>query len=321
MSTLSQFTINLDRDVQYVGQDLSRPECVLPMLDGSLYVSDNRHALTHIRPDGTQTTLGESGETNGFTMDSRGNLLVADWGAKRVLRIRPDGHTETVLEAVDGEPLGPVNYVWVDSRDRLWVAISTRREIWFDACAHPAPDGYIVLVDENGARIVADGFMLTNEIKLNPDETYLYVAETMGARLFRFPVRADGSLGEREAVGPESLGPTHFVDGFSFDEQSNVWVTTVLRNGLVVIDGQTGDVHTVFEDPIEAGLQAFANAQQTDTVAPMHLGGCASPRIALPTSVNFGGPDRKTVYIGSLGMPCLMTFQSPVAGAKMLHWR
>lgn len=39
------------------------------------------------------------------------------------------------------------------------------------------------------------------------------------------------------------------------------------------------------------------------------------------TSVTFGGPDLRTVYVGSLAMSSLPTFHSPVPGLPMRHWR
>ena len=42
----------------------------------------------------------------------------------------------------------------------------------------PRPDGYIVLLDGKGARIVGDGIYFTNEIRLDAKEEFLYVAET-----------------------------------------------------------------------------------------------------------------------------------------------
>ena len=42
--------------------------------------------------------------------------------------------------------------------------------------------------------------------------------------------------------------------------------------------------------------------------------------LVFPTSIAFGGPDRKTAYIGSLRQKQLATFRSPVAGAPMAHW-
>jgi hypothetical protein len=37
-------------------------------------------------------------------------------------------------------------------------------------------------------------------------------------------------------------------------------------------------------------------------------------------SVAFGGPDLKTVYLGSLFASRIATFRSPIAGAKPPHW-
>ena len=37
-------------------------------------------------------------------------------------------------------------------------------------------------------------------------------------------------------------------------------------------------------------------------------------------SVAFGGPDLRTVYLGSLFAPRIATFRSPVAGARPPHW-
>lgn len=38
-------------------------------------------------------------------------------------------------------------------------------------------------------------------------------------------------------------------------------------------------------------------------------------------SVTFGGPDLKTVYIGSLRGTRIPFFRSPVAGLPMVHWK
>jgi hypothetical protein len=46
------------------------------------------------------------------------------------------------------------------------------------------------------------------EARLDAEERYLYVAETMQARILRFPVRSDGSLGDREVFGPTGWAPT-----------------------------------------------------------------------------------------------------------------
>jgi sugar lactone lactonase YvrE len=143
-----------------------------------------------------------------------GNLVTANIALGRVQQMTRDGQVSTMLEEVDGQRTTSANFVFYDRRGRLWLTCLTREDHWWPAVAHPRPDGFVVLVDERGARIVADGIYATNEARLDPEERYLYVAETMKARILRFPVRPDGSLGEREVFGPDGLGLGGFVDGF-----------------------------------------------------------------------------------------------------------
>jgi sugar lactone lactonase YvrE len=97
-------------------------------------------------------------------------------------KLYPDGTKEVLLSEFEGKPLGAPNFVFIDRRDRLWLSVSTRTLPWVTAAINPRPDGYILLMDENGVRMVADGIYFTNEIRLDANEEYLYVAETMKAR-------------------------------------------------------------------------------------------------------------------------------------------
>lgn len=318
--SIKEFTLSLD-DIEFFASDLARPESIIAEKDGTLWISDQRGIVTRRDPDGTQETLGDIGhEPNGLAMDSEGNLYNANIGDGKIYKVYRDGSSEVILDEINGQPLGAANYVFIDSQDRLWISISTRDPIWFVACAAPRPDGYVILIDDNGPRIVADGIYFPNEIRLDADEAYLYVAETMKARMIRYPVNKDGSLGEQEVFGPDGLGEAAYVDGFALDAEGNVWVTTVLRNGLVIITADGEHAHTVFEDPRD---DAIANAEakvNSNSLAPDDMYACMGPRLQFPASVTFAGPDLKTVLMGSLGMPHLLKFESPVPGLPMRHW-
>lgn len=54
---------------------------------------------------------------------------------------------------------------------------------------------------------------------------------------------------------------------------------------------------------------------------PQDMLAAAGPTLQFPTSVCFTGEDLRTVYVGSLAMPRLPTFRSPVRGLPMSHWR
>ncbi len=89
----------------------------------------------------------------------------------------------------------------------------------------PTPDGYVILLDEKGPRIVADEIASCNEVRLDAEGRFLYAVETLKGRIIRFPVRPDGSLGDREVFGPDGLGPGVFLDGFTFDAEGNIWLS------------------------------------------------------------------------------------------------
>ncbi len=321
MSSLQNFTVAL-ADLKRVGQGLRRPESVLADKDGSLWISDSEGGVVCLKPDGSQTHLpGLPGESNGLAMDSQGNFYIANIGGGNLYKLYRDGRTEVILSEIDGQPLGSVNFVFIDSQDRLWVSVLTRSLPWFPAINTGVKDGYIILIDQKGPRIVADGIYFANEVRMDAEEKYLYAAETLGRHMLRFAVGADGSLGQAEVFGPADLGEGAAIDGFTFDAEGNLWVTTVLRNGLVVISADGSQAHTIFEDPNEAALtHAFEKISQS-SLSPEEMFACVGPQVQFPTSVVFAGPDLKTVYMGSLAMPHLLSFESPVAGLPMRHWR
>ncbi|MEM7801131.1 MAG: SMP-30/gluconolactonase/LRE family protein [Chloroflexota bacterium] len=319
MSAIKEFKLSLD-ELEFFSEGLHRPESVLAEKDGTLWVSDTRGLVSKIGSDGSQSLVGSAGhEPNGLAMDRDGNIYNANIGDGKIYKLLPDGTQEVVLDEIDGQPLGAPNFVFLDSQDRLWISISTRESIWFMAASNPRPDGYIILIDESGPRIVGDGIFFPNEIRLDADEKYLYVAETMQSRMLRYPVNADGSLGDQEVFGPDNLGFGAFVDGFTFDSEGNIWVTTVLRNGLMIITPD-GEAHTVFEDVNDSALENAATKLAAGTMTPDDMFACVGPKLQVPASVTFAGEDLKTVYIGSLAMPHLVTFRSPVAGLPMRHW-
>jgi len=317
---IKEFRLELS-DLTYTGHDLVHPESVLAQPNGTLWVSDGRGGVTRIDPNGSQQFLGGlGGEPNGLAMAEDGTIYVANIGTGTIQKMHPDGRAEEFLTEVGGVKLTSADFVFLDSKNRLWMAFSTREPSWWSAAARPRPDGYIVLLDEKGPHIVGDGIYFTNEIRLDAQEEYLYVAETMMSRILRFRVQPDGSLTEKEVFGPDGLGLGAVVDGFAFDADGNIWVTTVLRNGVGIIT-QDGDYHVVFEDANEELLMSFGEIVASGTAQPADMLARAGKTLQLVTSIAFGGPDLRTVYVGSLGMSRLPTFRSPVPGLPMRHWK
>jgi len=324
-------------DISYVGQDLQRPECILAVPDGTLYTADARGGVMRISTDGTQALIAQGGARqfdlstdasgsllsgtlpNGLAFDRQGNFLISNFGTDRLERMDMAGHTTVLVDAVDGRPMGKVNFVLRDSRDRLWVTVSTRINPWSDAIQTNLDDGYIVLIDERGARVVAEGFHFTNEVRLDAKEEWLYVAETTAKRISRLRVMPDGSLVDREVFGPSSLG-RGLIDGIAFDAYGNLWGTMFLADRLIALT-PSGDLLELLDAGNNAGTDRFEAEFATGRPVSFEiLSGCGGTIAPWLASITFGGPDLQTAYLGSLRGSRLPLFRSPVAGLPMAHW-
>jgi len=312
---LSDFKLTA-QDFGKFGRGLQRPECVWVDRDG-IWTSDLRGGVAHASDNSEPKILGSGiTEPNGFSRRPDGTFVVAGIGDGGLYLIGQDGKTRRILDSFNGKPLGAVNYAWAEGPDRIWLSVMTRKPHWYDALMTTVRDGYILRVDNDGARceIVADGLDLTNEVKVSPDGLYLYAVETLGSRIVRYPLRSDSSLGKREIVGPGSLGRGALPDGFASDSFGNIWVTIITENALFVID-RKGDVHNVYHDMNEKAVETLARGIEQRNGTVEHLAACVSSNgpLNLPTSLAFGGPGGRTVYVGSLGADYLPTFQLPEA--------
>ena len=301
-------------DLLPYGQGLQRPECVWVDREG-VWASDARGGVCRVHDDRAPELLGAGiADPNGFSRRPDGSFVVAGLSDGRLYLIAPDGHTRVLLESIDGVPLGAVNYACADGANRIWLSVMTRHLPWVPALQSSERDGYIVRIEGDGARaeVVADGLDLTNEVKVSPDGRYLHAVETLGARIVRYRIRADGSLGAKERVGPESLGRGALPDGMTFDAAGNILITNISQNALQVIDHE-GALHVVYSDANAAAVEVLAEAVERRTGTLDHLLACAqvSGPLRLPTSLAFGGADGRTAFVGSVGLTHLATFRIP----------
>jgi gluconolactonase len=334
VNPLHGFTVDPGQ-ITLVGRDLQRPECVLAEADGTLWSADARGGVMRIGADGTQTLIAQTvvdpgGDAdsvaryildgtlpNGLAFDRDGNFIIANFGTDAVERMTRDGVSETLLDELDGQPLGKANFALTDSHGRIWITVHTRQNPWLISVNDKLPDGYILLIDEAGASIAADGFIGTNEIRFDAQEEWLYVVESNARHISRLRVAADGTLSDREIYGPADLGG--IPDGFAFDVAGNLWITLVNADRLIALTPEL-EILTLLDDGRAEGVAAFDQAFFAGTMTPEILGGGRGTLAPLMASVTFGGPDLRTVYLGSLMGTTLPSFRSPVAGLPMSHW-
>ena len=333
---LDGFTVDRSQ-LRFIGQDLQRPECILAERDGTLWAADARGGVVRIAPDGSQRIISQSYARafaqatseaerftkgtlpNGLAFARNGDLLISNFGTDCLEVMSRDGATRVLYDTIDGQPIGKVNFVLRDSRDRVWLTISTRIKNWMQAVSPTIADGYIALVDQRGLRIVADGFRFTNEIRMDAREEWMYIVETCGPCISRMRVHADGSLSHREVFGPSKLGVAGFPDGIAFDAHGNLWGTLVMADQIFALTPE-GDLRILLDDGNPEASRALEEAFQRDAATPEHMLACGGTLAPWFASVTFGGPDLRTVYLGSLRGARIPYFRSPVAGLPMVHW-
>src|SRR5215468_5854909 len=118
---IKEFRLELS-DLTYTSQDLVRPESVLAQPNGTLWTSDGRGGVTRIDPDGTQQFIGGlGGEPNGLALADDGSILIANIAVGSVQKLHATGQVETLVDEIDGIKTTCANFVFIDSKQRIWM--------------------------------------------------------------------------------------------------------------------------------------------------------------------------------------------------------
>ena len=327
-----------------IGRDLQRPECILAERDGSLWAADARGGVTRIDPDGRQQFIGQRADArfasaasdsteafeakftqgtlpNGLAFAANGDLLIANFGTEALEVMDRSGRSRTLYDRLDGKPIGKVNFVLRDRRERLWLTISTRVNPWTSAVSTRVADGYVAVADGRGLRVVAEGFYFTNEVRLDAREEWLYVVETTGPHISRMRLDESGPGGvrlvDREVFGPSHLGG--YPDGIAFDAFGNLWCMLVMVDQLIALTPE-GEKLLLLDDGDPAASRNLLDKMAQGRVTTEDMGRARGRVAPWMASITFGGPDLRTAYVGSLLGTTIPYFRSPVAGLPMVHW-
>ncbi|MEZ5661770.1 MAG: SMP-30/gluconolactonase/LRE family protein [Burkholderiaceae bacterium] len=312
--------------VRFVGAELNRPECVLCTRAGHWYSADWRGGVAHGWPDGHQTLYraperdGRAMRPNGIALLAGGDFLLADLGETLggIFRLSRQGELSTVVDRIDGRDLPPTNFVTTDRDARIWFTVSTTRVPRALGYRADCDDGFIAVHDAHGTRIVADGLGYTNECAFDANGRWLYVNETFGRRLSRFPVREGGALGARETV--TEFGQGMFPDGLAVDARGDLWVTSIVSNRLVHVRAADGAQTVWLEDADEAHLEQVERAYLAGEMGRPHLDDIRARVLRNISSLAFGGPDLRLGHLGCLLGTRIGTIEMPVAGLAPVHW-
>jgi sugar lactone lactonase YvrE len=311
-----------EQPLQAIGENLVRPECVLTNSQGDIFVSDFRGGVSRIRANGEQTFWGGEHpsvgllQTNGFAMLADGSFLIAHLGAEKggIFRLYRDNRIEEWLMEIDGRPLPPANFVFLDHQGRIWITVSTRTAPRADAYRKSCDDGFIILVDEQGARIVADGLGYTNEVWVNPEGTELFVNATFSRELIKYDIVENALITPRVIT---TFGAATFPDGLTKDEEGYLWVTSIVSNRVIRVSEDGRQQETWLEDSDQAHIDWVESAFQSDCMGRPHLDGNPAQTLRNISSLAFM---EDGIILGCLLGDHIKKIRTPIKGIKPAHW-
>jgi hypothetical protein len=142
------------------------------------------------------------------------------------------------------------------------------------------------------------------------------VVETFGRRLVRYPL-AGNRLGAAELV--VQLDHGDWPDGFVFDCDGGIWITSLISNRVVRADSK-GRLQVMIAETSERFVEDAESAYAEARMERAHLGPISGTRFQHLTSIGFGGSDCRTGFLGSLHADCVYRFDAPVAGMPQAWW-
>ena len=210
-----------------------------------------------------------SGRANGLIFDPKGRLIAAEGantgGNRRVSITERDGTVRTLADRFEGKRFNSPNDVAVDTKGRVYV--SDPRYVGDDPRELDSEDVYRIDPDGSVHRLDTTAHK-PNGLAVSPDGKTLYVADNGPKRRVLLALDLDDAGSTANPRILHDFGDDRGIDGL-----------TVTVDGRVVATSGRGTT---------AGVRIFSPAGKL-------LGTIPVPED--PSNVEFGGPDRSTLYI------------------------
>ncbi|HEY4201293.1 MAG TPA: SMP-30/gluconolactonase/LRE family protein [Devosiaceae bacterium] len=300
-------------EFRVITSSLRFPEGPIAMPDGSVILVElNGQCLSRVSPDGAITKIADiPGAPNGAAIGPDGKCYVCNNGGVRWHRDenglrgvgqssdyvtgsieRVDlatGQVERLYEGTAAGNLRSPNDIVFDREGGFWFTDrgKTRpRDMDFGGVYYAKADGSFIAE-------VIHPFVSPNGIGLSADENTLYVAETMGGRIWAFDITAPGQV--RKDPWPTPNGGRYLgsstgyrpFDSLALDSKGNICAATLADPGITIISAD-GRTTSFFPLPDK-----------------------------MTTNICFGGPDLRTAFITLSATGRLIAMDWPYPGLPL----
>jgi len=297
--------------MQEVTTGLKFPEGPIAMPDGSvILVEIARGTLSRVSPNGTIDVIAETGggpngaalgpdgavyicNNGGFEWYESNGLLFAgdiaeDYSGGRIERVDiATGKVDVLYTECNGAPLRGPNDIVFDKQGGFWFTDLGK------GYGRQKDRGAVFYAKIDGSYIEEMVFPIetANGVGLSPDEDFVYVAETQGARLWKWELVGPGKLAGAGRTGQKNFVASpaglSFFDSLAVEADGTVCVATIMNGGISRINPMDGSIrHVPTGDP-------------------------------MTTNICFGGDDLKTAFITASGTGRLLKTEWDTPGTPL----
>ena len=211
---------------------------------------------------------------NGIVFDKKGTMFVADYTGHNILKIDPE--TKKIVVFAHEPLMNQPNDLAIAADGTLYASDPSWEkgtgQLW-----KIATDGKVTKL--------AGDMGTTNGLDVSPDGKTLYVNESVQRNFWAFPIKPDGSLGEKKLL---KQFDDHGFDGMRCDTDGNLYITRYGK-GTVVKLSPAGKVLREID---VLGLK--------------------------PSNICFGGKDGRTAYVTEVEFNRVVQFRVDTPG---LGWK
>jgi len=193
--------------------NVDHPECVAFDRSGNLWAGGEAGQIYRISPEGKVeliTSMGGFCAGVAFSPQEE-DLFVCNTGFG-VVRVKQSGEFSVFASEVGGQRIICPNYGVFDTKGNYYVTDSGQWKKNNGRLLRFTPDGK--------GEVLAGPMGYTNGLALTADEKWLFMVESNTDSIFRFEIRADGSVGPAELYLSEC---SRFPDGLTLDAEGNLY--------------------------------------------------------------------------------------------------
>jgi len=195
-------------------------------VDGHLYAVNfkDRGTIGSVDMEGHAelfVTLPEGSVGNGLRVNDLGDLYVADYTGHNILKI--DRTTKNIEVFAHSDSMNQPNDIAIRSDGTLFASDPSwstgTGQLW-----RIETDGSVHLLEKNMGT--------TNGIELSPDETKLYVNESVERKVWRYSLSVQGNISNKEVFHEF---PDYGMDGMRCDNVGNLYVTRHGKGTIAIL--------------------------------------------------------------------------------------